>query len=408
MVSPFRRGASACFAVTMADLPVCDELRDGVSRFGPPAGIRQTAGAKRSKPSHGSARCRASRSGTVCSVNFAGSSLRFDLVPRQRRCHALPRVARADRTTRPRWRPGHCAASRSESGRADPPSSPWTDSGPAAPGSSSRQTRGRTASPHPNAQPAPTERQHAVPCRPWCGRTIQAPDARSWSRTSMRRDHHIGERHALAGIEIEHHLVGMQRISFGRAPGVQFDRRNLRHGDQPVGIVDREDTAGRRPRPARIALGHRPWPCFWKKCSPPMPSGQRTIASGRCARPGSAWSAMACQYSARSCLVMPGHNSRSGCVRAMSPTVTPRRAGARAVTILLPCCSCAGCVLRTCAAAAARPRLAALRTDQRARRGLIDLALRFGVGWFTHHLGCRLVLAQAKIDRLAHPSRAGP
>ena len=72
-----------------------------------------------------------------------------------------------------------------------------------------------------------------------------------------------------------------------------------------------------------------PCPCFWKKCSPPMPSGQRTIASGGA--------------QARQCVIGdrfpvfrqvalgdPRPSSRSGASDSMSPTVTPVRCGARA------------------------------------------------------------------------------
>lgn len=33
----------------------------------------------------------------------------------------------------------------------------------------------------------------------------------------------------------------MQRVRFGGTPSVQFDRRHLRHGDQAIGIVDRQE-----------------------------------------------------------------------------------------------------------------------------------------------------------------------
>jgi hypothetical protein len=53
----------------------------------------------------------------------------------------------------------------------------------------------------------------------------------------------------------------VQRIGLGGTPGMQFDRRDLRHGNQPIGIVDREKRLA-----IRLALANRDGnalrPCF--------------------------------------------------------------------------------------------------------------------------------------------------
>ena len=99
------------------------------------------------------------------------------------------------------------------------------------------------------------------------------------------RLHHVGERDALAGIEVEHDLVGMQRVGFRRAPGVQFDRRHLRHGDQPVDIVDREIRRARGLALADLPAAARRGRASGRSARRAMPSGQRTIASGRLRQP---------------------------------------------------------------------------------------------------------------------------
>ena len=58
-----------------------------------------------------------------------------------------------------------------------------------------------------------------------------------------------GHADALAGVKVEDELVGMQRIGLGGAPGVEFDRRHLRHGDQALQVVD-----GQVGRLVRLAL----------------------------------------------------------------------------------------------------------------------------------------------------------
>jgi hypothetical protein len=45
----------------------------------------------------------------------------------------------------------------------------------------------------------------------------------------MSRFDNVRPGHAFAGVEIEHELIGAGRVRLGRAPGVQLDRRHLRH-----------------------------------------------------------------------------------------------------------------------------------------------------------------------------------
>ena len=193
--------------------------------------------------------------------------LAIDLVPRHRRRHGRAGRARADRTRRSRWRPGRCAASRSGSCRADPPSSPSTDSDPAVPGSASRRRRGRTASPHPNARPARAARRHADPCRRWCGRTTSARGAAVGrarrvrpSTTSVNATPSPGSR----SNTIRSGCSGSASVAPQACSSIA-DICAMAISPSASSIAR---YGGPSASPWRIGDGNAPWPCFWKKCSP--------------------------------------------------------------------------------------------------------------------------------------------
>ena len=135
------------------------------------------------------------------------------------------------------------------------------------------------------------------------------------------------------GSRSNHDHVRMLRIGLGGAPGMQLDRRDLRHGDQPVQIVDRE--IGRRSDPALAnPIRQRAMAVLLEEVL--AADALRDSARSR----ADVWqdlaaraSATVCQYSARSCLVMPGQSSRSGWVSVTPCSSTLRALGARAVTM---------------------------------------------------------------------------
>ncbi len=78
------------------------------------------------------------------------------------------------------------------------------------------------------------------PLPPLVRQNEASPIASSLSRMSSAAATISGYLDALAGIEVEDKLVGMQRIGLGRAPDVQLDGRHLRHRDQALQPVDRQ------------------------------------------------------------------------------------------------------------------------------------------------------------------------
>ena len=78
------------------------------------------------------------------------------------------------------------------------------------------------------------------PLPPLVRQKLGKPIASSLSRMSSAAATISGTVDALAGVEVEDELVGMQRVGLGGAPGVQLDGGHLGHGDQALQVVDGE------------------------------------------------------------------------------------------------------------------------------------------------------------------------
>ena len=106
---------------------------------------------------------------------------------------------------------------------------------------------------------------------------------------------HLGKRHTLTRVEVEHHPVRLSWIGFGGPPGMQLDRRNLGQRDQAVLVVDGEVGLA-----VRVALpdlrGHVAVAALLVELLlATHPVRQRTIDNGRRRNPGRARDATANQ-----------------------------------------------------------------------------------------------------------------
>ena len=219
--------------------------------------------------------------------------------------------------------------------------------------------------------------------------------------------HYVRERHAFARIEIKNDPIRMQRIRLGRAPSVQLDRRDLRHGDQPIGIVDRKIgrprnlslTDRRRQRAMTMFLekmfasdafrtahdGKRPMRQPWQRmCGDRLPVFRKVLLGD--ARPQLA-------IGVRQRDAADSHAALFRRTRCHDVAALLRRRVPRSVAFRRNCyhrsAFCRGCFAGWLS-----------RTDHS--------SLRIRIGRLTHNLGRRLVLARTEVDRVTHAPRPRP